>query len=330
MDKKQTTKIVWSFVIVVILLIFISLISAITGSLKVGVIDLVRGLITGTDETVQIIKDLRFPRIIIALFTGAALAVSGVLLQAVMKNPLAESGIIGIAAGSRFLFLLVITIQPTLFFYSPIFAFIGGALACFLVYSLSWKSGLSPIRLILVGVAINATFTGLNQSFIYFVGYSSMTHATVSTLAMKTWSEVEIMLIYGSIGLLLSLFLASWCNVLALQDKTAKNLGFQTSKLRIMISAVAVLLAGIATAVAGVIAFVGLLIPHIARQIVGTDHKVLIPFSALTGALLILSADTLGRVIVAPNEMPASIIMAIIGGPFLIFLLRKSERIHGN
>lgn len=321
---------IWSFVIIIILLIGVTLYSTISGSLKVGVIELIQGLFTGTNETVQIIKDLRFPRIIIALLTGAALAISGLLLQAVMKNPLAESGIIGIAAGSRFVYLLAISISPTLFFWSPLFAFIGGALACFLVYSLSWKSGLSPIRLILVGVAINATFTGLNQSFTYFIGYSSLTHATVSTLAMKTWSEVDLMLTYGTIGLVASLFLASWCNVLALQDKTAQNLGFNVTRLRLIISAVAVLLAAIATTVAGVIAFVGLLVPHIARQIVGTDHKVLIPFTGLAGALLILSADTLGRLVIAPTEIPASIIMAIIGGPFLIFLLRKSERIHGS
>lgn len=323
-------KTVWSFITVVILIIIVTAISATTGSLKVGIIELVQGLMSGTNEKVDIIKDLRFPRIIIALFTGAALAVSGVLLQSVMKNPLAEAGIIGIAAGGRFVFLLMMSINPMLFFWSPLFAFIGGALACFLVYSLSWKSGFNPIRLILIGVAVNAVFTGLNQSFIYFVGYSSMTHATVSTLSMKTWSEVEIMVIYGSIGLVLSLFLASWCNVLALQDKTAKNLGFNLSRLRLLISIVAVLLAAVATSIAGVIAFVGLLVPHIARQIVGTDHKVLIPFSALAGALLLISADTLGRVIIPPNEIPASIIMMIIGGPFLIFLLRKSDRIYGN
>ncbi|MCM3714051.1 FecCD family ABC transporter permease [Halalkalibacter oceani] len=326
----QKQKIIWSFVSVSCLLVVVSLFSATTGSLQVTITELIKGFISEPNETVLIIKDLRFPRIIISLFTGAALAVSGVLLQAVMRNPLAEAGIIGVAAGSRFVFLLIVTAYPMTFFYAPLFAFIGGALACFLVYAFSWKSGLSPLRMILVGVAVNAVFTGLNQSFIYFVGYSSVTHATVSSLAMKTWSEVDLVLIYGSLGLILSLFLTTWCNVLALQDKTARNLGFQLSRLRLIISAVAVLLAAVATAVAGVIAFVGLLVPHIARQIVGTDHKVLIPFSALAGALLVLTADTLGRLVIAPNEIPASIIMAVIGGPFLIFMLRKSDRIHGS
>ncbi len=321
---------IWSFVIVILLLIIVFLFSAVTGSLDATVGELLRGLFTGTNETVTIIKDLRFPRLIIALFTGAALAVSGVLLQAVMKNPLAEAGIIGIAAGGKFVYLLVISLAPQLFFWGPLLASLGGALACFLVFSLSWKSGLSPIRLILVGVAINATFTGLHQVITYFVGFSSITHASVSSLALKTWHDVDAIVFYCSIGLVLSLLLASWCNVLSLQDQTAKNLGFNVTMLRLVTSAVAVLLASVVTSIAGVIAFVGLLVPHIGRFIVGTDHKQLIPFSALAGALFILTADTVGRTMIAPNEIPASVIMMIIGGPFLILLLRKSERIHGN
>ncbi len=323
-------KIIWSFIIVCSLIVIVFFISAVSGSLKVTIGELISGLFSGTNENVAIIKDLRFPRLIIALFTGAALAVSGVLLQAVMKNPLAEAGIIGIAAGGRFVYILVVSLLPQLFFWTPLFSFLGGALACFLVFSLSWKSGLSPLRIILVGVAINATFSGLGQALTYFVGISSLTHATVSGLSLKTWNDVDVMVLYSSIGLVISLFLASWCNVLALQDKTAINLGFNLTKLRLIVSAVAVLLATVATSIAGVIAFVGLLIPHIGRLIVGTDHKVLIPFSALSGALLILVADTIGRMILPPNDIPASIIMMIIGGPFLIILLRKSERIHGN
>ncbi|MFJ7974307.1 FecCD family ABC transporter permease [Peribacillus sp. NPDC096379] len=323
-------KIIWSFIIVCSLIVIVFFISAVSGSLKVTIGELISGLLSGTNENVAIIKDLRFPRLIIALFTGAALAVSGVLLQAVMKNPLAEAGIIGIAAGGRFVYILVVSLLPQLFFWTPLFSFLGGALACFLVFSLSWKSGLSPLRIILVGVAINATFSGLGQALTYFVGFSSLTHATVSGLSLKTWNDVDVMVLYSSIGLVISLFLASWCNVLALQDKTAINLGFNLTKLRLIVSAVAVLLATVATSIAGVIAFVGLLIPHIGRLIVGTDHKVLIPFSALSGALLILVADTIGRMILPPNDIPASIIMMIIGGPFLIILLRKSERIHGN
>lgn len=325
-------KIAWSFASVILLLLLVSCYSAIKGSLQVGVLELFQGLWNGDNETVHIIKDLRFPRIIVSLYTGACLAVSGVLLQAVMRNPLADAGVIGISSGAGLSSLLFVSFFPALFFWMPLFAFIGGAFAFFLVYSLSWRSGLSPVRIILVGIAINAMFTGMGQSFNYRGSYAagSVNQATTSIFSMKIWKDVDIMVMYGTVGLVAALFLFSWCNVLSLQDKTAHNLGIHVTRARLVISVVAVLLASIATAVGGLIAFVGLLVPHISRILVGSDHKALIPFSALAGALLILTADTLGRTVLAPSEIPASIIMTIIGGPFLIFLLRRSGRIDGN
>ncbi len=321
-----------SFVGVIVLLIVVIIQSAITGSIKVTPFELIQGLFTATNDDVAIIKDLRLPRIIIALFAGAALSVAGVLLQAVMRNPLADPGIIGVSAGAGFMSILVVALFPTLYFFVPLFAFLGGALAFFLVYSLSWKSGLDPLRMILIGIAVNALFTGLSQG----LGFSgsaltqSMSQTMTSTLTMKKWSDVDVIVLYGTIGLVLSFGVYAWCNYLALEDRTAKSLGVNVNLARFVISLVAVLLASVATSVAGLFAFVGLLVPHIGRSLVGTDHKVLIPFSALAGALLILTADTLGRTIIAPNEIPASIIMAVIGGPFLIFLLRKSDRIYGH
>ncbi len=304
----------------------------ITGSIEVGLGELITGLFTGTNENVEIIKDLRLPRIIIALFAGACLSVSGVLLQAVLRNPLAEPGIIGVSSGAGFVSIMMITFFPTLYFYTPLFSFIGGAVAFLLVYLFAWKSGLDPLRMILIGVAINALFTGLSQLLSAQNASSLMSGVSVdtSTLTMKTWDDVGIIALYGTIGLLLSLLLYAWCNHLGLKDKTLRNLGFQVNRARFAITVVAVLLASIATAIAGMFTFVGLLVPHIGRVLVGNDHKVLIPFSALAGALLIITADTLGRTIMAPIEVPASIIMAVIGGPFLIFLLRKSDRIYGN
>src|SRR5699024_6546609 len=199
-----------------------------------------------------------------------------------------------------------------------LFSFIGGALAFLLGYMFSWKSGLDPLRMILIGVAINALFTGLSQLLSAQNASSMMSDisVTTSTLSMKTWEDVHIMVLYGTIGLILAFLVYSWCNHLALKDKTLKNLGFRTNWARFVLSIIAVLLASIATAIAGMFTFVGLLIPHIGRSLVGTEHKLLIPFSALAGALLIVTADTVGRTIFAPIEIPASIIMVIIGGPF--------------
>lgn len=317
-----------TFSITSLLLLAILIISITTGSIRVSLPEFIQGLFSTSNENVEVIKDLRLPRILISMFAGAALAVAGVLFQAIMRNPLADAGIIGISSGAQFTYILGVTLFPTLFFWSPLFAFLGGALACFLVFSFSWKSGLNPLRLILIGVAINAVFTGLTETFNYRGSYSvtSVNSATTSTLSMKTWNDVEIMAIFGGIGLLLAFLTYASCNLLALQDKTVKSLGVPVMRLRIFIAGVAVLLAATASAIAGMIAFIGILIPHIGRQLVGTDHKLLIPFSAIAGALLLLLADTLGRTVIAPNEIPASIIMAIIGGPFLIFLLRRSEQ----
>ncbi|MEV2291590.1 iron ABC transporter permease [Paenibacillus larvae] len=325
-------KYILSFLSVLVLLFIVILVSAITGSIEVGVFDFIKGLFTGTDENVNIIKDLRLPRVIIALYSGAALAVAGVLFQAVMKNPLADAGVIGISSGAKLASLLGITIFPQLFYYMPLFSFAGGVLACFLVYSYSWKSHLSPVKIILVGIAINAMFTGLNESFITICNYLGTIPAasSSSSITQKTWGDVQVIASYGTVGIVLSLFIGSWCNLLSLQDKTARNLGLHVTRARLLISAIAVWLAAVATSIAGVIAFVGLLIPHISRRIVGSDHKVLIPFSALAGALLILTADTLGRTVLAPSEIPASTIMAVIGGPFLIFFLRKQDESYGN
>jgi len=326
MNKK-----VISFTVVLILIPLTIIYAATTGSIEITAIELVKGLFSGTNDQVAIIKDLRFPRIVISLFAGAALSVSGVLLQAVMRNPLAEPGIIGVSSGAGFVTIVMVTFFPTLYFYTPLFAFIGGALAFFLVFTFSWKSGLNPLRMILIGVAINAIFVGLSELF--EASGSSLIEAasvTTSTLSMKTWNDVHIIVLYGSIGLILAFVFFTYANHLGLRDQTLRSLGFRVNRARFILSVLAVLLASIATAVAGMFTFVGLLIPHIGRSLVGTDHKVLIPFSALAGALLILVADTLGRTIMAPMEIPASIIMAIIGGPFLIFLLRKSDRIYGN
>ncbi|MBB6634935.1 FecCD family ABC transporter permease [Cohnella thailandensis] len=319
------------FLVISALLVFTAVFSMMTGSIKVGFNELIRGLLFGGSEQVEIIRDLRFPRIVVSMLTGASLAVSGVLLQAVMRNPLAEPGIIGISSGAGLVSLTVVTIFPMLYFWSPLFSVLGGALACFLVYSLSWRSQLNPLRLILVGIAINATFTGLGQSFNYRGSYAVTTvnQAVSSIFTMKIWEDVHILGLFGGIGLLLSFPLGRWCNMLAFQDETARNLGLGIERVRLAISAVAVLLASVATAIGGLILFVGLLVPHIGRTLIGSNYKLLIPFSAVGGALLVLAADTIGRTALAPAEIPASIIMAVIGGPFLIIMLKRSDKL-GN
>lgn len=328
----STRKKVLSFVITAIGLLFLFLIAVNTGSLKVSPIELFKGLFIEYNPDVATIYDLRFPRIFIAIFGGTATAVSGVLLQAVLKNPLADPGIIGISSGASLAAVLITAFFPTLYFVTPLFAFLGGMAAFLLVYSLSWRGGLSPLRIILVGVAVNAMFMGIMSAFNSGTGsnYSGVASIVNANITMKIWNDFFTLFIYVMIGLILSIFVLEQCNLLALEEKTARSLGVNVTRNRIMISAIAVLLASISTSVIGPISFLGLIVPHIARLLVGSNHKVLVPYSMILGAFTLLLADTVGRTIASPYEISASIIMSVAGGPFFILLLRRSKQNYGG
>ena len=184
------------------------------------------------------------------------------------------------------------------------------------------------LKFSVVGVAVDAMFTGLSSALNSMNGGNMSGVAAIvnGNITMKTWDDVKTLVPYVIVGLILALIMTKMCNLLALEDKTARSLGINVNAMRIVISLIAVLLASISTAVAGVISFLGLIVPHIGRILVGSDHKALVPFSALFGAFTFLLADTIGRTIAAPNEVSASIIMSVVGGPFFIILLRRSKK----
>ena len=318
-------------------IVCIALISAIILSVSVGSIDLpikntVLGLIRGEGGQIAIIRDIRLPRIIIALIVGANLSVAGVLLQAVMRNPLADPGITGISSGASVVALIIMLYRPDAIHTLPLFGFIGGFLACILIYGLAWKNGISVMRIILAGVAVNAVLGGFSGmlSILNSERLSGVLTWLNGNIGNKSWQDVRILGTYTIIGLVASYLLYENCNILALGDKVAKSLGLNVNVQRILISAVGVFMAGTATSIVGVIGFLGLCTPHIARLIIGSDHKLLIPFSALMGSVVLLLADTLGRTIMAPYEIPVGIVMAILGGPFFLYLLRKGDEHYGS
>ena len=316
-----------SFLITGAALIVLFLVAVNTGSLKASPEQILRGLFVAYDETVATIYSLRFPRILIAMLAGASVAVSGVMLQAVMKNPLADPGIMGISSGAGMAAVLVTAFAPSLYLAVPVFAFLGGVFACGLVYLLSWKGDLSPLRVILTGVAVNAFFTGLMSAGESMMGanYSGAASIVNGNITMKTWEDFRMLFIYAVIGLVLAVFLALKCDILGLEDQTIRSLGIRVNAVRLIVSAAAVLLASISTAVVGSISFLGLLVPHIAGLLVGNSHKVLIPYTMLLGAFTLLLADTIGRTIAYPYEINAAVVMAVIGGPSFILLLRRSK-----
>ncbi len=321
-----------SFAAVAVALVVLFLFAVNTGSLQVSPGQLFGGLFIEYDPDVATVYDLRFPRIFIAMVGGAATAVSGVLLQAVIRNPLADPGIIGINAGASFAAILITTFVPTLFFFTPLFAFLGGLVAFGLVYALSWKGGLSPLRIILVGAAVSAMFTGISSALDSGTGssMSSVTSIVNANITMKTWSDFWTLLGYAVVGLALAVCVWRRCDLLALSDKTARSIGVNVDRTRIFVSCIAVLLASISTAIIGPISFLGLIVPHIARLLVGSGHKWLIPFSIVLGAFCLLLADTIGRTIAAPYEISAAVIMSVIGGPAFILLLKRAGAGYGE
>ncbi|MDU5020539.1 MAG: iron ABC transporter permease, partial [Clostridiales bacterium] len=199
------------------------------------------------------------------------------------------------------------------------------AIACMLVFLMAYKNGLKPGRIVLAGVAINTILGGVISylSTMYSDRIQSAMLWLNGSLATKTWADVEMLFVYSIVGLIVSLLLIRSANVLQLGDDAATNLGFNVNLTRLLISVVAVFLAATSTAVVGVISFVGLIVPHISRMLMGSDHKFTIPFSIILGSMVLLVADTLGRTIGGAVEIPVGVIMSIVGGPFFLYLLRK-------
>ena len=329
---KKSLLIIAIFVMTAVLLVGLFFFAVNQGSIKVSFMTLLQGLFVEYDPSVAAIYDLRFPRILIALLGGAALAVAGALFQAVLRNPVADPSIIGISSGAALASALVVGLFPMLYFSSPLFAIGGGLITFTIVYALSFRGGLAPMRVILVGIAVNAVLVGLGEGIgVLMSGGASMGGGVSFTgsLSMKTWNDVRLLTYYVTPALIAAGLLSFRCNLLGLEDDTVRSLGVNVVALRVMVSFVAVALVSLASAVMGVIAFLGLIVPHVARLLVGSDNRVLLPYCALSGALLMLLADTAGRLIAYPYEINAGILMAIVGGPLFIVLLRGKSTYYG-
>ena len=290
-----------------------------TGTIKVSFIQLLKGLFIEYNKDVASIYQIRFPRVIVTMLVGCALALAGLLFQVVLKNPLADPGIIGISAGAQLVSLLVGIFLPDLYTIKPLLTCLGGLITFILIYSLSWKSGLKTTRIILVGVAIHYTLTAMIS---FIESMSSSISSAAGSVILYTWNDVQLLMIYILPILVILSFLTKACDLLGLEDRT---LGINVNLYRFIISLLAVILCSVSVAIAGVLSFVGLLVPHLARLFVGNKHSYLLPACGLLGAIILLMADTIGRVIIAPYEIAPAILMALIGGPLFIVLLKRSS-----
>lgn len=318
-----------SFIIISLLILLATvLVSLKLGSVNITFNELISGLFSGQkDGNIGMIRDLRMPRVIIAVLVGANLAIAGVLLQAVIRNPLADPYITGISSGACVVTVFFMVFIPSVTSLRPVFGFFGGLVCCVIIYFMAYKNGLSPIRIVLAGAACNALLGGFSSMITVSAGLGSgnIQKWMMGSLATVNWSNVHILLIYSVIGIIAALVLSKVCNILALGSKNAKSLGFNSDLYMIIATAVAVFLASISTSIAGVISFVGLVVPHVCRIIIGSDHKYLIPCSGIVGGFLVLFADTVGRMVMRPNEIPVGVVTAIFGAPFFLYLLRRSD-----
>ena len=322
----------WVFLLMIVLLFAAILISIRLGSVSVSYQDILHAFTSDAKGVAGIIRDIRIPRILMAVVVGANLAVSGVLLQGVMRNPMADPGITGISSGASVVVMIVMLYVPKAAASMPLFGFVGGFLACVLIYGLAWKKGLSAVRIVLAGVAVNSMLGGVT-SMISLLNSESLSGVLTwlnGELGKKGWEQVQAILIYSVVGLILAFLCSRCCDLLALGDKNTKSLGYNPNVLRIVISAIAVFLAGVSTAYVGVIGFIGLVVPHMSRMLMGSEHKYLMPFSALLGSIVLLVADTVGRTVIAPYEIPVGVIMTVCGGPFFLYLLRKDSKGYGD
>ena len=279
----------------------------------------------GTDTQSQIIWNIRMPRTIVGALVGISLSLSGAILQAIMRNPLADPHIIGISSGAGLAGVVIMILFPTLEYLITPVAFVGAMLAAICIYILAWKNGIKPVRIILAGVAVSAFLSAGISGLMIF--YSDRVHGAlmwmVGGLAARSWPHVSIILPYAIIGLVLALASASYLNILQLGDDMARGLGVNVEVTRIVMTAIAALLAASAVSVVGLLGFVGLVVPHAARLLIGSDYRFLLPAAALLGVAIVTLSDTFARVIFAPIELPVGIIMAFLGAPFFLFLLRR-------
>ncbi|EGQ7875330.1 iron ABC transporter permease [Vibrio parahaemolyticus] len=319
-------------------LTFIAIASITVGPMNISFTDSLRGLIGAHSELAPhiqlVINEIRLPRTILCMFIGAILAICGVVMQGLFRNPLAEPGIIGVSAGAALggAFAIVVFAEfsqnhPQLMNLAalPLFAFLGGALTTVLVYWLGTnKFGTSVTIMLLAGVAISA----LSGAAIGFLNFSAddqmlrdLTLWSMGSLAGANWAGIGL----SSVTLVVLLFWfhkkAMSLNALLLGESEARHLGVPVQKLKrqlILLSAVGV---GVTVSICGAIGFIGLVIPHLGRMLAGPDHRTLLPISALLGALLLTCADMIARVLLAPAELPVGIVTALIGAPFFIYLL---------
>ncbi|ANE45603.1 iron ABC transporter permease [Paenibacillus swuensis] len=334
-NQKNLTRSILILTILTVLIVAAVIVSMNTGFTRLTPMEVMRTFFGfGTQQQELILFSFRLPRIVIALLVGAGLAVSGCILQGISRNPLAEPGILGFNAGAGLAVVVFISMFPVSasapIFMLPLMALLGAGITALIIYVLAYSrtEGLVPMRLVLSGIAVAAGISAATIVLTLRVSpeqYQFIQVWMAGSIWGSNWKFVLALLPWILVLLPLTFYKAQTLNVLNLGDAMARSLGAAVDRERLILLACSVGLAGACVAVSGSIAFVGLIAPHLSRRLVGSRHGILLPASALTGSLLVIVADTIGRSILPSAEIPTGLVIAVIGAPYFLFLMTRAR-----
>ncbi|MGN7469883.1 FecCD family ABC transporter permease [Brevibacillus sp. SAFN-007a] len=278
----------------------------------------------------QIIQEIRLPRLLGGAMVGASFAVAGAIMQGMTRNPLADSGLLGLNAGAGFVIALCFAFFPGMpFMYLILYGFLGAGVGAALVYGIGSmaKGGLTPVRLVLAGAALSALLSALSEGIaLYFKIGQDLAFWYAGGVAGTKWFQLKVMFPWIAAAILGAIALSRSITMLSLGEEIAKGLGQRTALVKLAGTVIVLILAGSAVAVVGAVGFVGLIIPHVTRYLVGVDYRWVIPCSAVLGSLLVVFADLAARMVNPPYETPLGALIALIGVPFFLYLARKERR----
>jgi len=312
------------------LLVFIGMfiLACLFGAAETTIKDIWLGLTTNVkNETTLMLREIRFPREVAAIFVGAGLAVSGAIMQGLTRNPLADPGLLGLSAGANAALAIMIAFLPSAnYLLITLACFLGAAAGTVMVFGIGamTKGGFSPLRIVLAGAAVSGFLYAVAEGVgIYFKLSKNVSMWTSGGLIGTSWNQLYVVVPVITVGILISLLLARHLTILSLSEEVAVGLGQKITQIKTILFIVIILLAGASVALVGNMAFIGLMVPHVVRAMVGTDYRLILPMSAIIGSAFMLFADTLGRTIHSPYETPVAAIVAVMGLPFFLIIVRK-------
>jgi iron complex transport system permease protein len=280
-------------------------------------------------RTSLVVWQLRIPRVFVGIVAGATLAVSGAIFQAITRNELASPFVLGVSSGAGFAVLAGLVLFSGLRPFLPFLAALGGATAFVLVYAIAWHGGTSPVRLVLAGVIVNMIFYSLQQGIFFLASDVTVVKSalawTTGSLTNVGWEEVRLALLPGALALGIAVVSARQLNVLALGERTAKSLGMRVERMRFGLAAVAILAASVAIAVAGIVSFFGLVVPHVVRNVVGSDYRRVVVGCLFAGPALMVVADVGARLALGGPQVPVGVVTGVVGGPYFLYLMRRQR-----